>query len=251
MAGARFCTRCGAPIQTVEMPERIKPSSDFITLSCPNCGGKLEITPDMERFACKYCGMEHLVNRAGGSVSLAPVVEGLKRVETKFDRVLTGSDRLAAEQTIQRLKAEIPELEKQVATREAQLQAIIPRQSLHRAAMGLTNIGSVAIALLFVVFIFSKVGLFEDFPEVERFLHLNELLQNWTIILLAGVGCILVGSILLRAARMKRTVRVNPKHMNAYEKRLQQENDELARLKAELEERKGQLEQLHRYTAER
>ncbi len=31
---------------------------DFVTLSCPTCGGKLEITDNIERFACGYCGHE-------------------------------------------------------------------------------------------------------------------------------------------------------------------------------------------------
>jgi predicted RNA-binding Zn-ribbon protein involved in translation (DUF1610 family) len=31
---------------------------DYITLTCPSCGGKLNITNDMQRFACSYCGKE-------------------------------------------------------------------------------------------------------------------------------------------------------------------------------------------------
>src|SRR5258706_205176 len=39
--------------------------SDFVTLTCPSCGGRLEITKDVERFACAHCGNEHVVRRAG------------------------------------------------------------------------------------------------------------------------------------------------------------------------------------------
>lgn len=78
---------------------------DFVTLSCPSCGGKLQITADIERFACSYCGTEHIVRRSGGIISLAPVVEGLKKVQT-------GVDKTASELAIQRLTREIAELER-------------------------------------------------------------------------------------------------------------------------------------------
>ena len=52
--------------------------SDFITLSCPTCNGKLKITDDIDRFACVHCGNEHVVKRGGGVVSLKPVVEQLE-----------------------------------------------------------------------------------------------------------------------------------------------------------------------------
>jgi hypothetical protein len=58
----------------------------------------------MERFACAFCGTEHIVKRGGGVISLAPVVEGLKKVEI-------GVDRTASELAINRLKQEISELE--------------------------------------------------------------------------------------------------------------------------------------------
>jgi predicted RNA-binding Zn-ribbon protein involved in translation (DUF1610 family) len=40
--------------------------SDFVTLTCPNCGGKLQITPDINRFACTHCGNEHIVTLRTG-----------------------------------------------------------------------------------------------------------------------------------------------------------------------------------------
>jgi hypothetical protein len=79
--------------------------ADFVTLTCPSCGGKLQITSDLDRFACGYCGTEHVVRRGGGVVSLAPVVEGLKEVKV-------GVDKTASELAIQRLRQDIAELEK-------------------------------------------------------------------------------------------------------------------------------------------
>ncbi|NMC86137.1 MAG: zinc-ribbon domain-containing protein [Anaerolineaceae bacterium] len=97
--------------------------SDFITLSCPNCGGKLQITPDIERFACQYCGYEHIVRRNGGIVSLEPVVRVMQNIDANINLVGVGVNRLGAssekqiaEQTIARLKTEIAELNKQTGS---------------------------------------------------------------------------------------------------------------------------------------
>lgn len=80
--------------------------ADFVTLTCPSCGGKLEITSDVERFACAHCGREHIVKRSGGIVSLSPVVDAIRQVGI-------GVDKTAAELAIVRLKPEISELQRQ------------------------------------------------------------------------------------------------------------------------------------------
>lgn len=33
--------------------------SDFITLNCPSCGGKLSVQKDSPTYICEYCGTEH------------------------------------------------------------------------------------------------------------------------------------------------------------------------------------------------
>jgi len=74
--------------------------TDIITLTCPSCGGKLQITSEIELFACSYCGNEHVVRRSGGIVSLAPVVESLGKVQT-------GVDKTASELAIRRLREDL------------------------------------------------------------------------------------------------------------------------------------------------
>lgn len=83
--------------------------SDFVTLSCPNCGGKLQITNDLERFACSYCGTEQIVRRSGGIIALAPIVYEISKVKA-------GVDKTAAELAIKRLKEEINDLQNQYST---------------------------------------------------------------------------------------------------------------------------------------
>jgi predicted RNA-binding Zn-ribbon protein involved in translation (DUF1610 family) len=79
---------------------------DFVTLSCPTCGGELQITDNIERFACAHCGREHLVIRSGGIVALSPVVQAIERVGL-------GVDKTASELAILRLQKEIAELMEQ------------------------------------------------------------------------------------------------------------------------------------------
>src|SRR5271168_5637557 len=42
-------------------------SERFINLNCVNCGGKLDVYDDMERFTCGYCRTEIVVQRRGGT----------------------------------------------------------------------------------------------------------------------------------------------------------------------------------------
>jgi hypothetical protein len=78
--------------------------TDFISLTCPSCGGKLQITPDIERFACQNCGNEHIVRRSGGIVSIAPIEAGLSKIQA-------GTDKTAAELAYKRTKEEFQDME--------------------------------------------------------------------------------------------------------------------------------------------
>ncbi len=87
---------------------------DFVTLTCPTCGGKLKITSDINRFACGHCGNEHIVKREGGLVAIAPVIEGLNDVRI-------GVDKTASELAINRLRQELRELDYTYALLEQEL----------------------------------------------------------------------------------------------------------------------------------
>lgn len=73
---------------------------DFVTLSCPSCGGKLKITSDIGRFACTYCGQEHIVNRGEGVIYLSPITDSVQKIETNTNKT-------ASELAIVRLQKEI------------------------------------------------------------------------------------------------------------------------------------------------
>ena len=44
--------------------------NDFITLVCPTCGGKLNISSNTTSLVCQNCGNEHLVRREAGNIIL-------------------------------------------------------------------------------------------------------------------------------------------------------------------------------------
>jgi predicted RNA-binding Zn-ribbon protein involved in translation (DUF1610 family) len=71
-----------------------------LTLSCVNCGGKLQVSLDMTRFACGYCGTEQIVKRKGGTVALKGLTEAINRVQA-------GTDKTAAELALNRLSADL------------------------------------------------------------------------------------------------------------------------------------------------
>jgi len=83
---------------------------EFITLTCPTCGSRLKITKDIDRFACESCGNEHLVKRDGGVISIAPVLEELKDVGIKVERVQQGIDKTVSELAIRRVEEDIDSL---------------------------------------------------------------------------------------------------------------------------------------------
>lgn len=43
---------------------------DLITLNCPSCGGKLEISGNSSILTCNHCGSEYIVRREAGAISL-------------------------------------------------------------------------------------------------------------------------------------------------------------------------------------
>jgi ribosomal protein S27AE len=145
----------GTPVNFPAIPQAYPTAgrSDFITLSCPNCGGRLQITPDIERFACQYCGYEHIVRRNGGMVSLEPVVRVMQNINSNINLVGMGvnmlgfsSEKQVAEQAIARIKTEIPEL-------EARVNAL---QESSGCSVTAGIMGIVFGVILFIVAIFTK-----------------------------------------------------------------------------------------------
>jgi hypothetical protein len=121
---------------------------DFINLTCPSCGGKLQITNDIDRFACGHCGNELIVRRSGGAITVAPIVEGLKEVKT-------GVDKTASELAMVRLEGEISRLSQQ-------------RNSIHDNSSCITILFFLVSGMLLFSFVFS--GIVVGFGKVETWI---------------------------------------------------------------------------------
>ena len=58
----------------------------FISLTCPDCDGKLEIYDDMDQFRCGYCGAEMAVRHRGGTVVLEVVTTTSIKETIRIDK---------------------------------------------------------------------------------------------------------------------------------------------------------------------
>ena len=88
--------------------------TQIIKLNCQNCGSSLDISQDMENFACGYCGTSQMVERKGGIIQLKKVADAISKVQR-------GTDKTAAELALARLPKEINNLNHQKKMRQNQL----------------------------------------------------------------------------------------------------------------------------------
>ena len=100
--------------------------AEYVSLTCPSCGSRLQVTNDLDTFACSYCGTELRASRGSGVVSLKPVMEGLGRVESKLDQNTAEIRRL-------RIMGEIDELQR---SRASILQTMAVQESTRRLVQG-------------------------------------------------------------------------------------------------------------------
>ena len=80
-----------------------------VRLTCNGCGADLDISEDIDRFACSYCGTQHLVERKGGIVTLKSLLD-------KVGKVHLETTKAAAELAIVRLEKEIAKLNEEKTT---------------------------------------------------------------------------------------------------------------------------------------
>lgn len=235
---SRFCYKCGFPLKTPSTFAPPVPSSDFITLSCPNCGGKLEITSSTDRFACKYCGHEHLVRHQGNEILLTPVVEGLKQVASKIDQAIVGSEKLAIEKTLSRFSDEINERQKQLYQKEENLRSILAHKTKLRHKMGW---GIFVVILGFLIWFISTLDINNrdgtifirpicwEYPNVCRLMWFAYFVNAIGILIL----CIGILALFVNAGHRKEIRQPEIDHLNT----------EITRLKGEIAERNAKLSQ--------
>jgi len=72
---------------------------ELVSMTCRNCGGKLQISKDADQIICQYCGNEYLISFNEGGISVKLLSEGLHKIQTSTDKT-------AAELALARLKEE-------------------------------------------------------------------------------------------------------------------------------------------------
>lgn len=111
-------------------------TNTITTLTCPSCGSRLQLIKGVDRFACFYCGNEHIVHRESGIVYLEPIAEDVRHIRAGVDNIRGGVDKTAAELAIVRLTKELNDLENKLKSSIAcDLNKWIPRSDLGQALL--------------------------------------------------------------------------------------------------------------------
>lgn len=124
----------------------------LVKLSCVNCSAPLDISDDLERFACSYCGTNQVVERSGGIVAL-------RRMEEAIGAVQRGTDRTAAELALPRLKKELAD------AYAAKAEALTRANAKHvRAGNGRRYLTAIAFFIIFFVGLGLASDVFSEIP---------------------------------------------------------------------------------------
>jgi len=204
--------------------------SDFVTLTCPQCGAKLQITEDIERFACRYCGTEHLVRRAGGIVSLAPILDklnkidhGISRVESGVGQVELNTRKAAAELAITRVKQGLAEAEKTLKSLSENYQSVSGKK----------------VDRSFNVTLFGTVGAFIGLPFAMVGLGLSRASVNPDALAIGNCGLVILGFtilvVILTVRGRNATQRKIDLEKKDHHEALTQQEAVVAQLRSELE----------------
>lgn len=152
---------------------------DFVALTCPSCGGKLQVANHVERFACAHCGTEFIVERYGGVINLEKVVQGINQVKEKVENVQTGVDkvndellRIRAEQHIRDLYYRKSNLEKPKSKMGNYVKALIGSIALLALANVFPDMGGFQYLMSFIavpLIIFSVILIFTDINKTREY----------------------------------------------------------------------------------
>jgi hypothetical protein len=89
-----MATAAPTPIPPPSLPTTTAQPA-LVTLQCPTCGAKLQLGPEIDRFACMHCGNEHIVRRGSGYVSIEPVMQELRQVNSNLGQVKAADNAIA------------------------------------------------------------------------------------------------------------------------------------------------------------
>lgn len=146
---------------------------EVFTLTCPSCNGKLEITRDVNRFACAHCGNEHIVIRSGGTISIKPVIEEIKGMRDDVVSVKRRIEVNNAELAVSRINPELSALRselkalKEKSKNEITLPGMIGCFGFLFIISGIIAIfiGAIGITALFFIIGIILIVIFANWPS--------------------------------------------------------------------------------------
>ena len=80
---------------------------EFISMTCRNCGGKLQISKDADQVICQNCGSEYLITFKEGTISIKSLVEGVMKIQESTDKT-------ASELALERIRQDKLNIEKEL-----------------------------------------------------------------------------------------------------------------------------------------
>jgi hypothetical protein len=134
-ANATFCTQCGQPIYAPDTDNQSQPvlpvisaqgMPDFISLTCPSCGGALEVGQDVRQLTCLHCGTKHDVIREQGGPVLQPMLEQIEQISrTLTDEEIMRQSAAKSTQAVEQQSAEMAAQLQREAKQQAAFQEIL------------------------------------------------------------------------------------------------------------------------------
>jgi hypothetical protein len=204
----------------------------IIPMRCPACGANLQVSADMENFACSYCGTQLTAERKGGTVALKPIIDAIARLQVE-------TDKNAAELAIIRLTADLEQLERQSQIRRRTGQGALDQQRvvIYQQQKNPNNLFIPAIPASFVLVLVTALLEPRPVPAESSLADTLAFLGG----LLAAAICYALAFIVIRRMRNRETDRLNAGLAAAqaqYQRDIAADDQQLQALRQKISEKK-------------
>jgi predicted RNA-binding Zn-ribbon protein involved in translation (DUF1610 family) len=172
---AAFCAECGSklfkgdgndtPVGTTGGVVNIS-GQDFVPLTCPSCGGKLEVGPDIHRLTCLNCGTTHDVLRDNPIPVLRPIIAQINRVGEQLEvetQVRAGTAQVSA-QTYGAVSAQAAVIQQAHTQEKITQQILMIQQSIDEKKHEIEELGNpktdnkIGWSMFLVFFVLGVIG---------------------------------------------------------------------------------------------
>jgi predicted RNA-binding Zn-ribbon protein involved in translation (DUF1610 family) len=226
--------------------------SDFVTMQCPNCGGKLSIGSNVTSLKCEHCGVEHMIRREAGEVTLesyarcpicnrndkAEKVTAILRSQTHSAQGITyqtvttsvntgfGSTPVSQQVAVPVQTSQMSELARFLtppAKPEPDKSVIEEPKPSHKSLMGAIFFGMAGAGFSLLTLVIFAAYL-ADWANIENFIVAAATVLGWFLLALSTLGM----SIFLFAFTVPKENRSNREKKAVYEEKVRQRKQENA-----------------------